>query len=52
MDRLYRGPEIATAHVAGLAACLAEAMPEASPEQLVAALEQRAHWPSPGLGYA
>ena len=51
-ERLYRGSEIATAYVSGMAACLVQAMPEASPDQLLAALEQRALRPSPGLGYA
>ncbi len=48
----YRGSEVATAYVAGMVACLMEAMSEASPAQLQAALRARSLHPAPELGYA
>lgn len=52
LDPIYSGPEVATARVAGMVACLAEAMPEATAEELIAALQNRALLPIPELGYA
>ena len=48
----YRGSEIATAHVTGVVACLAQALRGAPPERLVDALKSRALRPMPELGYA
>lgn len=48
----YRGSELATAYTSGMLACIAEAMPHASPVELIAALEARALVPVPELGYA
>ena len=47
----YRGSAIATAHLAGVLSCIAEAMPSASPSELVSALAERALLPVPELGY-
>ncbi len=47
----YRGSAIATAHLAGVLSCIAEAMPSAPPAELVAALADRALIPVPELGY-
>jgi len=47
----YRGSELATAHVSGMLACIAEAMPEASPLELISALQDWALLPVPELGY-
>jgi len=47
----YRGSAIATAHVAGILSCIAEAMPGASPQELVSVLADRALLPMPELGY-
>jgi len=47
----YRGSAIATAHLAGVLACIAEAMPGASNQELVTALRNRALTPVPELGY-
>ena len=48
----YIGSEIATAHVAGVVACLAQAMSGSSPERLIDALKGRSLRPMPELGYA
>jgi subtilisin family serine protease len=48
----YCGPEVATAYVTGALACLAQALPRATPEQLRQALAARALRPAPELGYA
>ena len=47
----YRGSAIATAHMSGVLACIAEAMPGASTQDLIAALADRALLPVPELGY-
>ena len=47
----YRGSSIATARMAGVLACIAEAMPSAAPHELVRALSDRALLPVPELGY-
>lgn len=47
----YRGSEIATAHVSGMLACIAEAMPSASASELISALQDWALMPVPEIGY-
>lgn len=49
--RAYRGSALATAHMAGVLACIAQAMPAASPQELMAALANRALLPVPEMGY-
>ena len=51
VPQLYRGSAIATAHMAGTLACIAEAMPSARPSEWTAALAERALLPVPELGY-
>jgi subtilisin family serine protease len=48
----YRGSEVATAYVAGMLACIGEALQGGSPRQLEEALRARALHPVPDLGYA
>jgi hypothetical protein len=47
----FRGSEIATAYASGMLACIAEAMPGASAEALMAVFRSRALIPVPELGY-
>ncbi len=51
-DHAYRGSAIATAHMAGVLACIAEAMPAATPQELMTALADRALLPMPEMGYS
>ena len=48
----YRGSAIATAHLAGVLACIAESMKNASAHELMAALADRALIPVPEMGYS
>jgi subtilisin family serine protease len=48
----YEGSGLAAAYVSGRLACLFEAMPDASPVDVVAALQNRALSPVPDMGYA
>lgn len=51
-EGVYRGSEIATAYASGMLACMAEALPAASPAALIEAFKARALLPIPELGYA
>lgn len=48
----YRGSGMATAYLSGVAACLAEAMPNAKGEDLLKALRRSALVPIPEIGYS
>ncbi len=48
----FKGTGMATAYLAGRAACLAEALPDASPAELIEVLSQLALTPVPEIGYA
>jgi len=48
----YEGPALGAAYVSGRLACLIEAMPDASPVDVVAALQNQALSPVPEMGYA
>lgn len=48
----YRGSGMATAWLSGRTACLREAMPESTPQQIIEVLKQTALTPVPEIGYA
>jgi hypothetical protein len=48
----YRGPGIATAYVSGMMACLSQALPKHTPDQLVGAIKEIALTPMPEIGYS
>ncbi len=48
----FQGPGLGTAYLAGRLACLIQAMPDAAPVDVVAALQNQALSPVPELGYA
>lgn len=47
----YRGPGLATAYMAGITACLAEAMPGRTAVELIETLKRTALTPIPEIGY-
>ena len=47
----FRGSGIATAYLSGVAACIAEALPDGDADAISAALKQRAQLPTPEVGY-
>lgn len=47
----YRGSGMATAYLSGMAACLAEALPNVNSDELIKRLKRTALVPNPGLGY-
>ena len=47
----FRGSGMATAYLSGTAACLAEALPTVSSDELIKRLKRTALVPNPGLGY-
>ncbi len=51
-QRVYRGSGLATAYLAGRVACLREALPNDTPQQIVEILRQTALTPVPEIGYA
>jgi hypothetical protein len=48
----YRGSVVATAYMSGITACLFEALPGASADEVVAALRRIALVPTPEIGYS
>lgn len=48
----YRGSGMATAYLAGVAACLGEAMPKSTGDELIKALRRTALVPVPEIGYS
>jgi subtilisin family serine protease len=48
----FKGPGFSAAYLAGRLACLVQAMPDAAPVDVVAALQNQALSPVPELGYA
>jgi subtilisin family serine protease len=47
----YRGCGTATAHISGLAACVASAMPDSTPQQILEVIKNQALIPVPEFGY-